>query len=350
MSAPTPTPTLARQVTSVSIPMKFSGILKEWGLPLVLTTGTDTDIADAQQQKQQPPKNTPRQEKEEEKEEDAVKSILVDQLDSVSSGSGSGLFAQLGRKHGTDKVTHHGYHRFYPRFIEHYRGVAGAAMLEIGIDQSRSLNTWLEYFPQAFIYGIDISTPAVVAGNRYRILQVDQGNEQQLQHMLRTEVMHPLFLVVDDGSHVPDHQIRSFDLLFGSDSLVPGGTYVIEDVETSYWTKTPAPIALTPAAAGGEDPNLVNRFTQHAMHYGYGHKDSAVEVFKLLADQVNNAFLKPENQALLSEALINKISAHTRSLVSSVTFAHNCIFILKKTREEMADSSSAASYIYKEYL
>ncbi len=93
-----------------------------------------------------------------------------------------GDFAVIGQKYGTDKVTHHGYHRFYPRYLEFYRSTIlrnennvaetsnsndnsesastsviekkGYGMLEIGIDESASLKTWLEYFPApTFIYG-----------------------------------------------------------------------------------------------------------------------------------------------------------------------------------------------------
>ena len=39
-------------------------------------------------------------------------------------------------------------------------------------------------------------------------------------------------LIVDDGSHVPEHQILSFNFLF-KNLLSPGSTYIIEDIETS---------------------------------------------------------------------------------------------------------------------
>jgi hypothetical protein len=145
-------------------------------------------------------------------------------------------FAALGRTHGTDKVTHHGYHRFYPRFLEHYRALpAGLAMLEIGVDQSHSLRTWLDYFPRAFIYGVDISISK--AGERFKIFKADQSRTEDMRRIVESELRHPLFLVVDDGSHVPEHQVACFDLLFQSSALQPGGTYIVEDIETSYWTR-----------------------------------------------------------------------------------------------------------------
>ena len=40
-------------------------------------------------------------------------------------------------------------------------------------------------------------------------------------------------MVIDDGSHVPEHQVISFEALWPS--VKPGGIYVVEDVETSWW-------------------------------------------------------------------------------------------------------------------
>jgi hypothetical protein len=43
----------------------------------------------------------------------------------------------------------------------------------------------------------------------------------------------PFSIIIDDGSHVPSHQWKTFTYLWKS--LAPGGLYIIEDVETSYW-------------------------------------------------------------------------------------------------------------------
>jgi len=40
-------------------------------------------------------------------------------------------------------------------------------------------------------------------------------------------------IIIDDGSHIPEHQIRTFVHLFPYVS--PGGLYILEDIETSYW-------------------------------------------------------------------------------------------------------------------
>ena len=43
----------------------------------------------------------------------------------------------------------------------------------------------------------------------------------------------PWDIIIDDGSHVPYHQVFSFFCLWKA--VVPGGLYVIEDLETNYW-------------------------------------------------------------------------------------------------------------------
>ena len=103
-------------------------------------------------------------------------------------------------------MTHHGYQRYYPRYLESYRALTGCAMLEIGIDQSKSLALWLEYFPHAFIYGVDIGEAAVCKGERHQVFQADQSDRKQLQRVIAA-MEKPVFAIIDDGSHIPQHQV-----------------------------------------------------------------------------------------------------------------------------------------------
>jgi hypothetical protein len=45
-------------------------------------------------------------------------------------------------------------------------------------------------------------------------------------------------IVIDDGSHLPRHQLVSFCALFPF--VRPGGLYIIEDIESSYYN-SPSP-------------------------------------------------------------------------------------------------------------
>ena len=43
----------------------------------------------------------------------------------------------------------------------------------------------------------------------------------------------PLDIIIDDGSHLNEHVIRTFEILFPL--LNEGGIYAVEDLQTSYW-------------------------------------------------------------------------------------------------------------------
>ena len=226
----------------------------------------------------------------------------------------SGDFAIIGKRCGTDKVHQHGYYRFYPLYLERFRDVRDAGMLEIGIDESHSLGLWLEYFPHAFVYGVDIGL--CKEGERFKILQADQSRRSELESIVESQIKHPIFFIIDDGSHIPEHQALSFDFLFSS-LLQEGGVYIIEDIETSYWTR--------------------NGLYGYNTSYGYHHQNSLLEIFKDLLDDLNVEFLNPKNRASQDRLMGGIFTARTRNDIASVTFGQNCVIITKKTAEEHAD-------------
>jgi hypothetical protein len=217
----------------------------------------------------------------------------------------NGDFATIGTKTGTDKIHHHQYHRFYPRFLDRLRGSSSSsfatptcAMLEVGIDQSASLGLWLEYFPTHHIYGIDIGVAA--KGPRHEVFKADQSNSLQL-HTAIKNIQFPLNFVVDDGSHLPDHQLFTFHELFPA--LVDGGVYIIEDLETSYWTK--------------------KDIYGYKTRYGYRHPRSAVERLKAFIPLL--AFSSRRNED-------HEVCDHIHQ-IANVTFGQNCMIAIKTTRE-----------------
>jgi hypothetical protein len=225
--------------------------------------------------------------------------------------SHAGDFAQIGSRTGTDKIFHHGYHRFYPPLLDRFRALRGGGMLEIGVDESKSLKLWLEYFPHAFVYGIDIGVTK--QGPRFKIMQADQSQTSELRRLARDEIAHPLFFIIDDGSHVPEHQVSSFDFLF-AEVLLPGGTYIIEDIETSYWSR--------------------NGLYGYQTRYGYHHQHSVVEVFKDLLDDIQYEFLNLPAREAQDRRLRGCVSEHTRLEINTIAFGQNCILITKKTAAE----------------
>ena len=67
-----------------------------------------------------------------------------------------------------------------------------------------------------------------------------------------------LDIIIDDGSHINEHVIRTFQYLFPK--LKPGGIYVVEDTQTSYRQDY-----------GGDDKNLNNdkELPIHLAEYQY---------------------------------------------------------------------------------
>jgi hypothetical protein len=138
---------------------------------------------------------------------------------------------ELGLKFATDKAsTYHDFLRFYDRVLSPLRG-RSFVMFEIGVYKGGSVATWAEYFPNAKIVGLDIdSTTSQYQTGPIQIRIGDATNPLFLSSVIR-EFGQPL-IVLDDGSHLWQHQINTFKYLFPS--LLPGGVFIIEALHTSF--------------------------------------------------------------------------------------------------------------------
>lgn len=67
-----------------------------------------------------------------------------------------------------------------------------------------------------------------------RIFIGDQSDQAFLESVIAA-VGHA-DVIIDDGSHIPWHQIATFEYLFRH-GLKEGGTYIVEDCHTSYWPR-----------------------------------------------------------------------------------------------------------------
>jgi len=100
-------------------------------------------------------------------------------------------------------------------------------VLEIGVQTDRSLRMWEEFFPHATIHGIDIDPKCrEFEGGRRRIHIGDQGDPAFLARVVGAAGA-PFDIVIDDGSHIVEHQLRTFEYLFPQ--LSDHGIYVLED-------------------------------------------------------------------------------------------------------------------------
>lgn len=138
---------------------------------------------------------------------------------------------ELGVKYGTDKSSiAHGYLDIYETYFEGKR-FNDIDLLEIGIKEGASLRMWKEYFQSGEIYGIDTNSSCLqYSDNRINIEIGDQSDDRFLNNLFIDNVKE-FDIIIDDGGHYPQHQIKSFNTLFHR--LKCGGLYIIEDLHTS---------------------------------------------------------------------------------------------------------------------
>lgn len=144
---------------------------------------------------------------------------------------------RLAIKHGTDKWGPHFYTPLYHGLFRHLRD-RPIRLLEIGVggydlktSGGASLSMWAEYFANGQITGIDTAEKRLMLDARVRIFRGSQDDSVFLKKVC--DERGPFDIIIDDGSHVPEHVVASFHILFPT--LTEGGVYVIEDVQTAFW-------------------------------------------------------------------------------------------------------------------
>jgi hypothetical protein len=109
--------------------------------------------------------------------------------------------------------------------------IGGPEVASGSIDRSvndvPSIRMWREYFPHARLYGVDISDFSAFENEWFKFVRADAGDAQQLKKVADLGVGFDI--VIDDGSHAPFHQQRTFLSLFPT--LRPGGMFIIEDIQ-----------------------------------------------------------------------------------------------------------------------
>lgn len=149
---------------------------------------------------------------------------------------------EIALKYGTDKASDvHFYTRYYEQYFEPLRNNE-LNLLEIGIQEGRSLKMWKEYFPNAQIIGLDIENCDHLVEDRLSVIRGDQKNVKHLK--LLPNIFETIYgrpdsfdIIIDDGSHKSEDMLVSFETLFPL--LKPGGIYVIEDIHVCYWDERP---------------------------------------------------------------------------------------------------------------
>jgi len=148
-------------------------------------------------------------------------------------------FEELLVESKSDKYDRHHFEQYYSRWLEPYRTKSDAKLLELGAAGGRSLELWNNFLEGAgarilgLAYGRyteDLDTKVSSELPKVGVVYGDQSEERTMDQL---RARGPWDVIIDDASHVPEHVVFSLYSLW--DSVKPGGMYVIEDLETSYW-------------------------------------------------------------------------------------------------------------------
>ena len=139
------------------------------------------------------------------------------------------LLSKLSNKYNSDKYSGH---KYTPLYFEKFKDKIEdiKRVCEIGIATGASLKMWRDFFPNALIIGIDNREDCQLVGEERIISILADGTT------IEDDRLFDFDLIVDDASHDPDQQIKSFELLFPK--LINTGLYIIEDVDGNSCQKT----------------------------------------------------------------------------------------------------------------
>lgn len=158
-----------------------------------------------------------------------LKTILHDHSDARLFSEVSAKYMATETRFGTDKCTSHSYERVYDSLFQLLK-YTKRNILEIGISGGYGLLAYRDYFKNAMIYGIDIEdncNQEAKLDPRIKLLFGDACAPETIQTFNTT-----YDLIIEDGSHLPEHQIQHFKDYSGFVNV--GGYYIIEDVKGEY--------------------------------------------------------------------------------------------------------------------
>ena len=132
---------------------------------------------------------------------------------------------------GSDKTTDHSYELVYGPLLEDViecgKRLLNPSLLEIGYLSGGGIRGFQRLFPGFRYYSLDLGFPTPVAHDVAPVF-ADTGSEDSLEAARRRMPSGRFALIVDDGSHDPEHQARALRTFWPL--LAEGGIYVIEDV------------------------------------------------------------------------------------------------------------------------
>ena len=203
------------------------------------------------------------------------------------------------------------YFPVYDRCLASYRN-APITLLEIGVQNGGSLETWAKYFPQATkIVGVDINPlcgQLVFDDPRIHVISGDATATEIAQRIFG--VCKNFDIVIDDGSHTNRDVVRAFAQYFPT--INENGLFIAEDLCTSYF-----------GSYGG----------------GLWHPNSSMQFFKSLADCIShehwgNGKTREELMQRFSKAYDIALPESLLSCVHSIEFTNSVCVVRKMSPEK----------------
>ena len=179
------------------------------------------------------------------------------------------------------------YLEVYERLLAPFRNEP-ISLLEIGVQNGGSLETWGTFFKNAkIIVGCDVNSRCSELrfdDKRVNIVIGDATSQNAANQI--DKISKTFDLIIEDGSHRSDDIIKTFVEFFPK--LRPGGVYIAEDLHCCYWEE---------------------------MEGGLGYPYSGMEYFKSLCDCLNSNHWHREDATPVD--FINKIGKKYGASVSN---------------------------------
>jgi 2-polyprenyl-3-methyl-5-hydroxy-6-metoxy-1,4-benzoquinol methylase len=141
--------------------------------------------------------------------------------------------------HGTEKDTTHSYGPVYEKVLKELEGRKNLAILEIGVLGGSFLQFLHEIFPEAEIYGVDITLKNYQYKKDIPKIHLFEMDGTRVE---TADYLNQCFdLIIEDGSHLVAHQKQTLDTfapylkkngVYITESIVQGNSGFKKDLET----------------------------------------------------------------------------------------------------------------------
>jgi hypothetical protein len=127
------------------------------------------------------------------------------------------------------------YFSIYERHLSRFRG-RKTRLLEIGVQNGGSIDVYRQFFGAGLDYiGVDINPACKQLEQHYSAgvhIEIGDSGDRPFINQLGAR-LDPIDIVIDDGSHLPAHQLQAFESLY--QRLSRDGVYLVEDLHTNFF-------------------------------------------------------------------------------------------------------------------